>query len=257
MDKEIQTGEAFARLVADSIDMSKVDELATKLQQSLPQAERESPQAAARCLVRAIAHTAANQAHDRLVEGIDGLGAALGRANVAMVRLSESLSGLAMQYGELSPQVDAVVEDLCAIQAITSPAWDRLATLVAETVAEATGLGRKVVTGQSQLTPTSVRELLDIAAQMTSDGEAHPMLVFLYGGGEDLSIQQMVRLHDDGKFSVVGLRSPGELECERYVAWARSRAKLAMERVDLAQATYGYPCKAAIEFVYNGEGEPL
>ncbi|MHC5791880.1 hypothetical protein ACYT6H_09830, partial [Streptococcus pyogenes] len=85
------------------------------------------------------------------------------------------------------------------------------------------------------------RELLDIAEQMVRDGEAHPLLVFLYGGGEELTVRQLVRLHDNGKFPVVGIRSPAELDCERYVSWAQSRAKVAMARLAEARDKHGYP----------------
>lgn len=238
----------FAATVVARLDFDSFRVEAERLHATMPDDMRGDPESLGISLAMAAAQAAAKEAYDILSPNIDKIADGLGLAIVALRDASDKASGIAIElhHDGLPELIDQLVDASKPLTELANEAWNVVLRLQSDRIASVCGLGRKVVTGESDFSPASVRELSDIATQMAKDGQAHPIMIFLHGGGESLTISQLHDMAEAGTFPVSGYPHPGPLECERFVAWAKSRMEFASLQVSKARNTYGYPTSAAI-----------
>jgi len=245
--------EVFAAAVTSGLDPTSFGPAARELLASTPVDLVHPTEALELCYAMAAARAAAIRAYDMLApkmgKAMDGLGAAI----LALDSVADKLSAVAIDihHDGLPPLIDELVEATKSLTEMANRDWKVVVDLQAERIASVCGLGRKIVTGEAEFSPASTRELADIVTQMAKDGEAHALMIFLHGGGEELTVAKVREMSEAGTFPVSGYPHPGPLECERFVAWARSRMKFAQGRIADARDKYGFPTSAALADLFE------
>lgn len=249
--------EVFAAAVTAGLEPTSFGPAARELLANTPADLIPPTEALELCYAMVAARASAIRSYAMLAPKLDAAMNGMGAAILALDSTADKLSAVAIDahHSALPPLIDELVEAMKPLTEMANHQWKTVVDLQAERIASVCGLGRKVVTGEAEFSPASTRELADIVTQMAKDGEAHALMIFLHGGGEELTVAKVREMSEAGTFPVSGYPHPGPLECERFVAWARNRMKFAQGRIADARAKYGFPTSAALAALFeDGEG---